>query len=153
SLAAPHCGHIDRAGAATLRFAERRECVRLRGVLRLGTAINGSLSSLRVALLDVELGKGGPPWIRRARRRCGLRLGLGRVGQARRGAVRGEWQLEHHGVACELLEIDLVTLDRIGLPLHRFGLEELVDVELDRLVELREAVAALALPPGLHGAT
>jgi hypothetical protein len=47
-LAAPHWGQIDFAGAASFRLADRRECVRLRGVLRFGTAINGSLRDLEL---------------------------------------------------------------------------------------------------------
>ena len=47
----------------------------------------------------------------------------------------------------ELVEIELVAVEQVGLTGDRVGLEELIDVELEGPGEPREAAGALA-PPG-----
>src|SRR4051812_26346528 len=66
--------------------------------------------------------------------------------------MRSEGELETHRVAEQLIEIDLVALDRVGLTLQRLRLEELTDVELQGTGDRSQAGTALALPPALDRA-
>ena len=81
------------------------------GVLpRPGSGLGGS----GVGWCELELGEGRPSGVDR------FVVGVdGHVGCARGLATRRERELEEHGVAHELLEVDLVPLDRIGLAVDR----------------------------------
>ena len=101
---------------------------------------------------ELELGQRAPTGGRTARRWI-RRLGaVGARGRASGGTgspqCGASGQLEQHGVAHQLLEVDLVALDRVGLALDRVGLEELVDVEVSGSLEVPEAAAALRRASG-----
>ncbi len=66
--------------------------------------------------------------------------------------MRRERELEEQRVADELVEVELVALERIGLALDRRGLEELVDVHREVLADVDQAHAALGAPVSGDGA-
>ena len=76
-------------------------------------------------------------------------------GAVGRGAVRivarrRQGQLEQQRVTHELLEVDLVALDRVGVAVERVRLEQLAHADVEVGGELPEAGAALALPAGVQ---
>ena len=67
------------------------------------------------------------------------------------GARRRQGELEHQCVADQLLEVDLVALDRVGLVvLERVALEQLGHADDEVGGELAQAGAALAFPAGVE---
>src|SRR5436305_2001272 len=96
-----------------------------RGVFRFGTAM-GCLS----VSAQVEIGQRRPARVRRLWlfgddvRRAGCTTG----GLAR----RGERQLEEHDVPHQLLEVDLVAVERVRVALDGLGLEQLADLGRER---------------------
>jgi hypothetical protein len=73
---------------------------------------------------------------------------------ARLDAAGRERQLEQDGVAHQLLEIDLVTLDGVGLALDRCRLEQLVGVQVGTTMPsgIRARCAATVTGPGTSAA-
>src|SRR2546421_10171649 len=126
---APQFGQIDRAGASRRQFAARRLRVLARGVLRLGTAM-GRLS----VSAQVEFGQRRPA---RVRRRWLFGDDVRRAGSTTgRLARRGERQLEQDDVPHQLLEVDLVALERVRVTLDWLGLEQLADLGRERVLQV-----------------
>ncbi len=88
-------------------------------------------------------------------RRDAVVVGHEHGGQLHRDAVvalahRRERELEHQRVAHELLEIELVALDRIGVVVDGVRLVELGDTHGEVGGDLAQAGAALAFPAGVQ---
>ena len=60
--------------------------------------------------------------------------------------MRRRRQLEQDGVADDLVEIDGVVIEEVGLAVDRVGLEQLVDADRERALDGLEAAAALGRP-------
>src|SRR3954471_6547499 len=116
---------------------------------------SSGIGVVRIGWSEVEVGEGSPPRV------GGLLVGVGfigandhtgRLGRRAVGARtrRRERQLQHQRVAHKLLEIDLVTLDRIGVLVEWVRFVELGDPDGEVGGDLTEAGAALAVPTGVE---
>src|SRR5207342_980531 len=147
---APQFGHSECAGGASRMFADLRERVAERLVLRLGTA-NGWL----LADLEVERPQGRPPGVGLDAAAVARRdVAVGAAARAQPGAVgsaqrRGR-QLQEQRVAHEGFEVDHVDVEQIGLARERVRLEQLVDMDRDLARDRGQAAAAGRVPAGAY---
>src|SRR5215207_5640426 len=106
-------------------------------------------------LREFEIGERGPSRI--GRRLVGrVIVGAGEHGRRLGGlavgtvARRREGQLQHERVAHELLEVELVALDGVGVTVDGVGFVELGDTDGEVGGELAEARAALSVPTSVQ---
>src|SRR5689334_6358096 len=150
SLAALHCGQMLRAGALSVQLEARRVRDFIFEVFFLGTAIGRCLALFAVG--GAQLVEDAPPRIHRGCARAGALVAVdpavGAQTQALLSAEGRLGQLEHDSFARQRLQVDLVVVERVGLPLLVGGLEHLPDLALQAPVGGLEAAGAGAGPRG-----
>src|SRR5438270_9478227 len=139
---APQFGHSECGGVLSRMFADLRERVAERLILRFGTAMDWLLGDL-----EVERPQGRPPGVEfLGAAFAGGGVSIDAALRAEAGAVLAAQgpgrQLEQQRVAHERLEVDHVVVEEVCLPGERMVLEQLVDVHGDVTLDGGEAPAA-----------
>src|SRR5262245_25613281 len=149
---APQLGHRECAGGSSRMFADLRERVAERLILRFGTAIRGLLADL-----EVERPQGRPTWVEffgcaAARRDVAVDAARWAEARAVGTAQRRGRQLKEQRVAQEWFEVDDVDIELVRLTSQWVWLEQLVDVDVELTLDRSKTPTARSLPACVHGA-